>query len=304
MSKKRDHDFCFTVNNPPSDFEVGEKGVRYFVWQLESGEQEDTPHVQGFIQFTLQKSLRAAKKFIGHNAHIEVRRGSAAQAAAYCRKEPRHKGPFEYGRLCGGQGSRTDLIAFKEAVVAGKRKRDLLDTDASIFAKYRHFYADIKALLRPERSGRRVLLIFGKTGVGKTRTVWDGWEDLDFWAMPLSRKGIWFDAYDGQENVLLDDFAGGKSGISLVNLLRLLHEYPERVEVKGGHVWWNPKVIVITTNIHPNDWYDYKGRTEQRLALVRRISEVRLMYGDSTSEVAGEEWWIQSEDHPYSIYTS
>ncbi len=170
---KRDHDFCFTVNNPPQDFAVKEAGVRYYIWQLESGEKEATPHAQGFVQFFLQKTLSAAKKFIGHNAHIEVRRGTAAQAAAYCKKEPRIKGPFEYGQRSGGQGTRTDLYVFKDAVVSGKRKRELLDDHTTIFARFRHFYSDIDQLYRPKRKDRSVLLIYGEPG-GRKNDVCEG----------------------------------------------------------------------------------------------------------------------------------
>ncbi len=292
-------DYCFTINNPPQDFEVREAGVRYYIYQLESGE-EGTLHIQGFIQFNSVKTPSAAKKFIGYNAHVEGRRGSVAQAIAYCKKQDtRQADPVEFGRSSGGQGSRTDLVIFKDAVVSGKRKRELLDDFTGIMIRYRHAYSDIQLLVRPDRCPRSVLLIYGKTGVGKTKAVWDVWADKDFWTMPFSRKGIWFDGYDGNECVLMDDFAGGKSGVSLVNLLRLLHEYPEKVEVKGGHVWWNPKDIVITTNVHPNDWYDYKGRPEQRLALKRRIGEVHVYNDDSSFDIAEESWWSVSPEYVY-----
>ncbi len=141
-------------------------------------------------------------------------------------------------------------------------------------------------------------------GVGKTTFVRDEWADKDYWIIPLSRDGIWFDGYDGHEQVLLDDFAGGKSGIRLVHLLRLLHPFPERVEVKGGHVWWNPSEIVITTNVHPNDWYVYVGRANQRLALKRRIAEVWIMQEDGTKVIAEESWWNASADFPYQASRS
>lgn len=60
----------------------------------------------------------------------------------------------------------------------------------------------------------------------------------------------------------------------MVELLRLLHDWPEQVEVKGGFAWFNPSIIFITTNLHPNQWYEYGERQIHYEALCRRFTTV------------------------------
>ncbi len=293
MDNPRRQDWCFTINNPrgPVPFE---SSMRYLVYQMEKGDS-GTVHYQGFVQFKSTRTMSAVKKILGQEAHLEPRMGTPLEASLYCKKsEGRLQGPFEYGEISLGRGTRTDIIAFRDAVVAGKRKRQLVADMPSAMQRFEKFYRLVDGLQRPMSGRREVILFYGSTGTGKTLTVHNGWKDQDYWTLPLSNGTMWFDDYDGQERVLIDDFAGKFSHVSLVNLLRLLHEYPERVPVKGGHVWWNPKLIAITTNIHPNDWYDYSNRSEQRLALKRRISKVFLFEElNKDATLATDEWWNQ-----------
>ena len=76
----------------------------------------------------------------------------------------------------------------------------------------------------------------------------------------------------GQSTVLIDDFAGN---VGLTQLLQILDRYPVQVPVKGGFVWWCPNVIIITTNVPLEQWYDYSSRQDSLAALQRRITHRR-----------------------------
>jgi len=104
------------------------------------------------------------------------------------------------------------------------------------------------------------------------------------WVTPLTHDagGRWFDGYVGQEGALIDEFDGRFGGWRLAPLLRILDRYDLLVETKGGHTWWAPLAIAITTNFHPLEWFDYTNRQVQYRALCRRITEVF--------------WWKGSED--------
>ncbi|AUM61916.1 Rep [uncultured virus] len=144
MSRARN--WCITINNPidsdKSQFEeevVRSRPIKYIVWQIESGEN-GTPHIQGYVCFSKQLRLNQVKEYFPR-AHLEVARGKPEDNKKYCTKEEgRLEGPFEFGEMPEGQGRRSDLKEFKEAVVnEGLCERECLDRFPDIVAKYRDF---------------------------------------------------------------------------------------------------------------------------------------------------------------------
>lgn len=75
----------FTLNNP-DNVRLPEtwSDCKYLAYQLESG-INGTPHLQGYVIFLKNKGLTALKK-LEPRAHWERRRGSHAEARAYCTK--------------------------------------------------------------------------------------------------------------------------------------------------------------------------------------------------------------------------
>jgi len=153
-------------------------------------------------------------------------------------------------------------------------------------AKYRHMYDDYRRCHKPQRKDLiKVVLFIGKTGTGKTYEVHDEWKHEDFWTMPISNGTMWFDGYDMQLKVLIDDFNGKMSKIALAVFLRVIDNYVIQVPVKGSYCWWMPDVIVVTTNFHPARWYDYSKRKEHYHALCRRFTSVHIFANDIITEV-------------------
>lgn len=74
------------VGTPPA-------GFTYLIWSLERGEN-GTKHIQGYCEFEAKKRKGAAQKALlprePTRVHVERRRGTAAEAAAYCAKEDTH----------------------------------------------------------------------------------------------------------------------------------------------------------------------------------------------------------------------
>lgn len=110
---------------------------------------------------------------------------------------------------------------------------------------------------KPEEYAKKLVLWFrGESGEGKSRMAVDIAKkyNLDYWISNDSLK--WFDGYHGQELAILDDFRRGMlSDWSF--LLRLLDGYPLLVQVKGAHVKWCPKIIVITSPGTPEDAFQW-----------------------------------------------
>ena len=298
----------FTWNNPEGHLEFVDDKMAYLVYQEEIGES-GTYHFQGYCEFKNSVVLSSAKALLGGTSvHIEPRRGTAEQAIAYAKKEEtRIDGPFEFGTPK-QQGKRIDLEGFKEAVMEGMCKRDLLADHLTIIARYPKFYADLTMMNRPIRTKELVVtLLIGDTGLGKTRYVEERYgQDRDFYRVPVSNGTMWLDGYDGHKKVLIDDFGGKTSHISLCYLLQLLDRYPISMPTKGGHTWWMPDELFITTNILPKDWYGWENRGEQYKALARRFHRVFLYYvslpGTHSSFIEQDTIWWEENKPDEAVY--
>lgn len=272
--RRRLRNAVFTMNNPTrSGQELFEhlssnSGVKYCVFQLERGES-GTPHFQGYVEMhnpTEFSTLRAMLPY----SHIEPRRGTAKQAADYCKKADSRisEDYWEYGEMT-RQGKRQDLTSFREAILAGMSTKDLSADFTNEVAKYERFMHLVRRTQTPEiRSELQVELHWGSTGTGKSFQAYRQYPDL--WATPATDQ-MWFDGYDGQETVLIEEF-GGQMKLDL--LLRVLDQYPLQVPVKGSFVWFRPKRIIVTSNSHPFQWYKWEGRERKCFALLRRFTKI------------------------------
>jgi len=271
--------WCITVNNI-EDWDglqkrVAErKQVRYFCGQLEVGEQSSVRHLQAYVEFRSPVGLAAVRKLFPR-CHAEARRGSPEEARSYCSKEEtRVAGSFfECGELpLGGakrQGAREDLDAVRIAVQGGAGVRELIEKHPVTYARYTRFCQTVLMQYVGRRSWKSECRVYvGPTGCGKTSAAYAEFPDL--WSKP---EGAWFDSYDGQAVVLIDDFRGGRDcGITFAALLQLLDRYGMVVPVKGSFQQWRPRVIIITSNIKPEFWYPW----EDKEPLMRRIDVLKV----------------------------
>ena len=123
----------------------------YVIWGKEVGEQ-GTPHLQGFISFKVRKRFANAKAAFGiETVHIE-RAHHPEQAADYCKKD----GDFEeIGTFGGGQGKRSDLDTFCEAVNASPTTaftREFQQKHNKVFAAYNKFAWDYIYASQPKKT--------------------------------------------------------------------------------------------------------------------------------------------------------
>lgn len=114
-----------------------------------------------------------------------------------------------------------------------------------------------------------VTVYWGSTGTGKTRRVA---ELGDVYPLRITESGtLWFDGYQGQRRLLIDEFYGNlKPSI----LLELLDKYRRQWPVKGGHVVGTWKEIYLTCNVHPSEWYGSTVPTAVKAAIMRRLDHV------------------------------
>lgn len=273
--------WILVINNPTEDdlkiSQVlgGQKALQYACGELEVGEG-GTRHIQAYIEWTGPRTFQTMHKLFPR-AHLEPRLGSSKAARDYALKEgkwandptsvPDTKWEVgEFKETGNGRGARNDLQEVTEFLQSGGTVRECYLAYPAVCARYPRFVDRFANYVAPPRMWETKVIVYkGPTGCGKTRKAYEEYPTI--WNKPV---GSWYDTYDGQEYVLLDDFNGRDSGVEYPEFLRITDRYPLSTPFKGGFVNWRPKVIVITTNREPRDWYPCNDFAP----LERRLTEV------------------------------
>lgn len=272
MADKKYYSWCFTLNNyTVEEWEaVKEWECSYLIFGKEVGE-EGTPHLQGYVSFASQKTLATLKKKFQARAHWEVARGTPKQASEYCEKEG---DVFEKGTRPLSQQEKGALgkRAFEEAFVSYKEKR--YEEMGNFALNLKAFdYLDAKIQKRDAPVAKTIEgeleheWWYGPTGTGKSRKARELYPD----AYIKDPKNAWWDGYNGQEVVIIDDFDKfqvKQSG----DMKRWLDRYPFKAEVKGGYLGdIRPRKIIVTSNYHPSEVWE---ETDITLSTVMRRVKV------------------------------
>lgn len=281
--------WVFTINNPTDDDwnRVRSLGGVYKCFAPEIGKQ-GTPHIQGYVHWGQDtKPRRSRMSKLLPRAALYVAKGSAEQNRTYifgpyskCDKY-KEANPLaeEYGELP-KQGKRTDLKTVAKKVHASKRLRDLQwdDDFIQVVAKYPKFIERYRQWGAEEMAGKMyeagifptVHVRWGRAGAGKTREVFTmGWENV-YKCCPTKDK-LWFDGYDGQQHLLIDEFNGQ---VTPECFFQYIDIYPVQLPVKGGHVWRTCTDIWITSQSEPDTWWPWLT-PDKRIALHRRLTDVK-----------------------------
>lgn len=247
---------------------VGGGKIKYAIYGVEKAPTTGRLHLQWFVQFTRQLRGRTVRNYFApFEVHLIVANGTPGENRAYCSKDGVS---FEFGEFSATtQGQRTDLETIRDEIKEGISETDLAEQHFGAWVIHRRAFREYRNLLRrgSDRTTLRVCCLYGEAGVGKTRFARQyGTEAGGVWLSSCPELR-WFDGYNGEETVILDDFRGG---CPFQQLLRILDIYALDVPIKGGFVPWNPLLIFITSNLAPSDWYT--GLTEYSTnALTRRV---------------------------------
>jgi len=269
ITNARARNWCFTLNNyTQAEYDEAEEigsRVSYMICGKEVG-SNGTPHLQGYIEYPNATRGSAMMKLFDGKAHWEVRKGTAEQAAVYCKKEGSF---FEMGHLS-QQGKRTDLEEIGAAVIAGTSTKDIACTYPGAYIRYHKGIAQLKLALKgvldfEDRTEKpKVIWRWGATGVGKTRGARDAHSSFY-----IKDGTLWWDGYEQQEAIIIDDFDGRWP---YRDLLRLLDHGPYQGQFKGGYVKINSPYIYITCEYPPEKAFrNIDGDISQ---VLRRIDQV------------------------------
>lgn len=261
------HDWCFTLNNPRlrDHDRVTSWQYNYLVFQLEVGE-EGTPHLQGFVQFTIKQRLSALKK-LHSKIHWEPRRGSAYQAAHYCKKpedacdchhceEARLGEPpeskFEDGIISAPAGEKLASVA---STIKNHGLSAAIETYPTHYMGMTRGMQALATFYSPRRQSRPVVtVLYGQPGSGKTRYAMLGPDPYVQADYPSKGACFFFGDYrpDFHQTCVFDDFYGQ---MPYSTWLRVCDRYPMEVHTKGAFHQLLAPHLVFTSNRAPYEWY-------------------------------------------------
>lgn len=246
------------------------------------------PHIQGYVEFFNGKTLSAAKTALGDpECHLEMRMGTALEAANYCKKDGKWK---EWGKIS-RQGKRTDLDDAYEMIKDGLDMFEVMEEHTGTFIRYyRGLFKckdqwDIRNWQKSEKKAPQIIVLIGASGTGKTHNAKKLCGERYFQYMCQQQGKCYFDGYEREPVIWLDEFSGSAT-MDFDLFLRLGDKNGVRVETKGSSVQiFGVARIVISTTIPPGEWWenDRKFRKDP-MQLWRRITKIYYVPGKWTDD--------------------
>lgn len=262
---------------------------------------EGKAHVQWFIQFKDVKKLHDVRSMLRGLAHVIEASGTAHHNWIYCGKGCQSKeefnllkcnGPnygknvdiiFEYGtppsikgkQLGSKKGGDKNAERWDQAWESARTGRmldipsDLRVCHYNVFKKVKVDFGDRPEDIIPVPGVKVNFWFYGKSGTGKSLTARREFPGAYF----KSAANKWWDGYQGESVVIIDDFDKDHKWQGH-NLKIWLDCYAFGAEVKGCSVLARPKTFVITSNWHPNEVWDDHHTLEP---LLRRTKVVRFV---------------------------
>jgi len=157
-------------------------------------------------------------------------------------------------------------------------EEDLLDAHIPTIAKYPQLEKRLRAarLKKVTRDFRTVTveILWGETGTNKSRDqIYDkkGKREDNF-IVPNTANLKWWDGYDGEETIVIENFTGSRT-CNVDRFKRLLDGHQLKLDVKGGHTYAAWTTVKINSNLDPAKWYDF-AEEHERNALFRRFNSI------------------------------
>jgi len=278
--------YIFTYNNYTNEGEEALKNwlglnAKYAVYGHEIAPSTGTPHLQGYI--SLRKKMRMTtlqNKFKEIKVKLSLRTAaaSAIHNRNYCTKADQSNF-FECGDINACSSIRSDLRESAELIEKGKNLEEVYTANRTCFIQH---HSGIKAalaleekILCPKERNITVSVFYGQSGCGKSHTAVDicNKMGLKYFFVNSPQGGlVWWDGYDREPCVILDDFKGW---IKPHDLWRILDKWECRLPTKGAVRYAFYTHFFITSNYPPDKWYSDEVVFE-RDALFRRLHNIYL----------------------------
>lgn len=285
-----------------------DKRVRYVRAQREPTKKGGI-HWQIYAQFIGQlTSRKAAQKALGiGQSATYIARACPDVANDYCSKSTANEATLQggkwkgkgvrisekpedqctYGTMSGastdGEGAvRWDIEALKELIMDGANMYDIAVNHFALWTQYGRMLTKFQAMhldkTLPDWRPVSAMCLYGETGRGKSQAAVTiankKYGPCNYFKAIINDQGKWwFSNYQGQKVLIVEEFYGGKCKFS--SLQTLLDRYKHQVETKGGEVWAQWELIIITSNQHPKYWWNSYASIPPsvRTSFIRRFAK-------------------------------
>jgi len=279
MTEKSFRNICFTSFDEAEYPHVDQNGCTYVIVGRETCPDTKRLHLQGYAEFDKPKRMSTLKKAFP-TMHIEERKGSQKQAIDYCKKD----GDWHEEGVLKQQGKRSDLEDVASDIFKGNSLSDIAGAHPTQFIKYAKGIKELRASTftdRPYDKPPVVTWIWGPAGTGKTRSAFEAHESVY-----IKDGTMWWDGYEQQEAIIIDDFDGKWP---YRDLLRLLDRYPYQGQYKGGYIKINSPYIYITCEYSPSFFWrgNEFAQVHRRLSEIKHLGPTGATNVTDVTEVAG-----------------
>lgn len=293
--------WMFTLNNY-TDEECAallDADVKGITAGFETAPTTGTPHIQGCVCFHEKASMKKAKTILGCKrlSGMEPVKATWEVAKSYCKKGANHEKlkdeaglyiqmePFSI--LCDRgdgpePGKRNDVVALIAAAADITREEEAVwdEMPGAMARMHRAFEKrrDVAMRKRKRTEMTKCIWIWGKTGVGKSHLIFTGLDDE--YVHESADKG-WWDGYNGESVVVLNEFRGE---IPYAELLTLVDKWPKKVSRRGREPTpFLAKVILVSACMPPDKVYCQQNQKEDSIEqLLRRCTVVEIDTSVST----------------------
>ena len=273
--------FCFTINNPDEQAEGACYALEcspHFVYCVVGKEvgESGTLHLQGYVYFSTFKSFRQVQEMFPCGIHVENSKGDSLSNFKYCSKDGDY---FEAGVRPKTQKEKGVMEKERYALAFSSAKEGkLLEIEPELLVRHYTTWKNIqkdygcKPLDCDDVTG---VWIHGAAGAGKSRIAREQFSGAYF-----KNANKWWDGYQYEDNVILDDFAPVHHVLGY-HLKIWADRYSFTAEVKGGALQIRPKRIIITSQYSIRQCF---GDDETTIAAIdRRFKSIHVVSYDTAA---------------------
>lgn len=271
--------------------------LNYYCVSREIGNEKEREHMHIFLYSKSPIRFGTIKnKF--PVAHIERAYGSVRENRDYVAKQGKWKetkkaktqvqGSFREWGTCPDENEERapDQVEIMNMIQSGKSTLEIIEKNKKYLFRGKDIDNLREICMRENFSMKmrevQTIYIFGKTGVGKTKMVYENHELKDICRITNYRKGsISFDSYSGQKILVFDEY---RSQIAISEMLCYLDRYPVQLPARYMDRTACFEQVYILSNLSLYEQYrDVQVRSKETWnAFLRRINKVIEIESDGS----------------------